>query len=133
MTDNEAEAVTNLGAHLAAAHEVIAEQLEIRRRLEGHLNQALSDIQALKEVNTRLTEELRWGQGCYQVALDDQVKCRRKVETMLEALEPARDYVADAASGSLIYVDSGPGYMAMAKEDLARIDAAITSAKGEPA
>ena len=50
---------------------------------------------------------------------------------MFEALLTERDYVADAASGGLTYEGSGEGFMAMAKEDLARIDAAIAKAKGE--
>ena len=49
---------------------------------------------------------------------------------LLEALRTKRDYVADAASGSLTYADSGDGFIAMAKEDLARIDAAIAKATG---
>ena len=44
-----------------------------------------------------------------------------------EALATVRDYVADASTGALIYVDSGAGYIAMAKEDLARVDAALES------
>lgn len=44
-----------------------------------------------------------------------------------EALATVRDYVADASTGALIYVDSGEGYIAMAKEDLARVDAALES------
>lgn len=42
-----------------------------------------------------------------------------------EVLTTVRDYVADASTGALIYVDSDAGYIAMAKEDLARVDAAI--------
>lgn len=52
-------------------------------------------------------------------------------QELFEALVTARDYVADAAAGSLIYADSGGGFMAMAKEDLARIDATLAKAKGE--
>ena len=47
-----------------------------------------------------------------------------------EALKTNRDYVADAAAGALTYEGSGEGFMAMAKDDLARIDAAIRKAKG---
>ena len=52
---------------------------------------------------------------------------------LLEALLTKRDYVADAASGSLTYSDSGEGFIAMAKEDLARIDAAIARATNSEA
>lgn len=47
---------------------------------------------------------------------------------LLEALRTKRDYVADAASGALAYESSGEGFKAMAKEDLARIDAALAKA-----
>lgn len=50
--------------------------------------------------------------------------------TLLAGLRTKRDYVADAASGALTYADSGDGFIAMAKEDLARIDAAIAKATG---
>lgn len=43
-------------------------------------------------------------------------------------LQTNRDYVADAANGHLFYADSGEGFIAMAKEDLARIDAALAKA-----
>lgn len=49
---------------------------------------------------------------------------------LLAALHTARDYVADAASGGLTYEGSGEGFIAMAKEDLARIEAAIAKAEG---
>lgn len=62
MTEKEAEAVTNLGALLAAAHEVIAEQLEIRKRLEDEV--------------ADLKEQLRLGNGTYQVSLADQAQSR---------------------------------------------------------
>lgn len=47
---------------------------------------------------------------------------------LVEALKTKRDYIADAAAGHLTYVDSGEGFFAMAKEDLARIDAALAKA-----
>ena len=50
---------------------------------------------------------------------------------LLEALLTKRDYVADASSGALTYKDSGEGFIAMAKEDLVRIDAAIAKARGQ--
>jgi len=46
---------------------------------------------------------------------------------LVEALQTKRDYIADAASGALTYADSGEGFKAMAKEDLARIDAILAS------
>ena len=42
-------------------------------------------------------------------------------------MQTTRDYVADAALGALTYKDSGEGFIFMAKEDLARIDAALTA------
>jgi hypothetical protein len=45
-------------------------------------------------------------------------------------LATVRDYVADAAMGALIYVDSSEGYIAMAKEDLVRVDAALETENG---
>jgi Lar family restriction alleviation protein len=49
-----------------------------------------------------------------------------------EALDAARDYVADAASGALTYADSGDGFIAMAKEDLVQLDAVIAALSASP-
>lgn len=49
-----------------------------------------------------------------------------EVERLRQVLATTRDYIADAASGALTYEDSGDGFIAMAKEDLARLDAALS-------
>lgn len=46
---------------------------------------------------------------------------------VLSVLETARDYFTDAANGTLTYEGSGEGFKAMAKEDLARLEAALTT------
>lgn len=47
---------------------------------------------------------------------------------LVEALITLRDYVCDAAQGALTYEGSGDGFIAMAKDDLARIEAALAKA-----
>jgi len=64
-------------------------------------------------------EAYRAGQSHTQAAL------AARVERLEGLLQTVRDYVADTAAGALVYADSGEGLMAMAKEDLARIDAAL--------
>jgi hypothetical protein len=46
---------------------------------------------------------------------------------LVEALRTLRDYVADAADGTLTYEGGGESFIAMAKEDLVRIDTALAS------
>jgi hypothetical protein len=52
---------------------------------------------------------------------------------LYEALKTMRDYVADVASGALKLEGSGDGLIAMAKEDLTRLDAALRRANGDVA
>ena len=51
------------------------------------------------------------------------------LDEVVEVLLTKRDYIADAAAGALTYKDSGDGFIAMAKEDLARIDELLTRIK----
>lgn len=53
---------------------------------------------------------------------------RAAAPELAEALQTLRDYVSDASKGALTYEGSGDGFIAMAKEDLARIDAALAKA-----
>ena len=50
------------------------------------------------------------------------------VERMRELLETVRDYVSDTVEG---HIEQRPTLTAMAREDLARIDAALTTASTE--
>ena len=54
-----------------------------------------------------------------------------QVRELREALVTVRDYVADTAAGALVYSDSAEGLIAMAKEDLARIDTLLAGERGE--
>ena len=45
----------------------------------------------------------------------------------LEVMQTLRDYVSDASRGLLTYEGSGEGFIAMATEDLARIDALLAA------
>ena len=55
----QAEAITNLGALVNSAHEVVAEQLEIRQRLEA-------ENAALKERNDALSLHIEEWEGKYR-------------------------------------------------------------------
>lgn len=61
---------------------------------------------------------------------EDNWQLAASTPELLEALRTNRDYIADAASGGLKYDGSGDGFIAMAKEDLAVIDALIAKATG---
>jgi len=86
-------------------------------------------IHTIKELED-FAETLRWRDGEDFATITVRVEVLRELTArpddalraeLVEALATARDYVSDAAQGALTYEGSGDGFIAMAKEDLARI------------
>ena len=69
------------------------------------------------------------GWGEQDAALAIQAAFSEREARLRDVLETLRDYVSDTAQGALTYEGGGEGLIAMAKEDLARIDATLAALK----